>query len=159
MSWLTSWKMLLQLIDLSSDPLFTITATANRICSLTYFCRLRGKRKNAERFQSKIRYKTYTWQIGGFRSHALMQTVLHTYLGLCKTQVRRNVLRDSMLFFSRRIHSLTTASMMAVAAWNNTQSTLLVSVEEKVQNNMNYTITILLEPQKQHFAVFVCPIF
>lgn len=36
-SWLTSWKILLQSIDLSKDPLFTMTATANRICSRTYF--------------------------------------------------------------------------------------------------------------------------
>lgn len=39
-SWPTSWKMLLQLIDLSKEPRFTMTATANKICSRTYFCRL-----------------------------------------------------------------------------------------------------------------------
>lgn len=42
MSWLTSWKMLLQSMDLSSEPRFTITATASRICSRTYFWRLRN---------------------------------------------------------------------------------------------------------------------
>lgn len=36
----TSRKMLLQLMDLSREPRFTMTATANRICSRTYFCRL-----------------------------------------------------------------------------------------------------------------------
>lgn len=50
MSWLTSWKMLLQLMDLSREPLFTITATANRICSRTYFCRLQWSRKRFTQF-------------------------------------------------------------------------------------------------------------
>lgn len=40
MSCPTSWKMLLQLILLSTVPLFTMTATASRICSRTYFWRL-----------------------------------------------------------------------------------------------------------------------
>lgn len=42
MSCPTSWKMLLQLMLLSREPLFTMTATASRICSRTYFCRLQG---------------------------------------------------------------------------------------------------------------------
>ena len=40
MSWPTSWKILLQLMDLSREPLFTMTATASNTCSLTYFWRL-----------------------------------------------------------------------------------------------------------------------
>lgn len=47
MSCPTSWKRLLQLMDLSSEPLFTMTATANRICSRTYFCRLQGEIREA----------------------------------------------------------------------------------------------------------------
>lgn len=43
MSCPTSWKMLLQLILLSTVPLFTMTATARRICSRTYFWRLEKK--------------------------------------------------------------------------------------------------------------------
>lgn len=45
MSCPTSWKMLLQLMLLSREPLFTMTATANRICSRTYFWRLEETRE------------------------------------------------------------------------------------------------------------------
>lgn len=61
MSWLTSWKMLLQLMDLSREPLFTITATANRICSRTYFCRLQWTRGRFTQFKDQEREAHFYW--------------------------------------------------------------------------------------------------
>lgn len=54
-SWLTSWKMLLQSMDLSSEPRFTITATANRICSRTYFWRLQNTKTKLRLYIHLIR--------------------------------------------------------------------------------------------------------
>lgn len=53
MSCPTSWKMLLQLMLLSTVPLFTMTATASRICSRTYFWRLERKRVGNHRREYK----------------------------------------------------------------------------------------------------------
>lgn len=59
MSCPTSWKMLLQLTLLSTEPLFTMTATARRICSRTYFWRLEetGRRLVTESYSKCYRYE------------------------------------------------------------------------------------------------------
>lgn len=53
----TSWKMLLQLMDLSKEPRFTMTATASRICSRTYFCRLGRKNTGGKKINARKRVR------------------------------------------------------------------------------------------------------
>lgn len=77
-SWLTSWKMPLQSMDLSREPRFTITATAKRICSLTYFWRLRAT-MNGEKSRRTLKQEAEQEKMSAPAKLYLMQSFLCEY--------------------------------------------------------------------------------